>query len=230
MPRNKSISELGYFQLPELKDPNHWSLRLSTRFLELFWLGVEKFKNDAKSMHFNFSGDAEQIERDLTQMIERRIHRVMTGDEPFDVQHETHELSTRKTASSKPRQYDIAFIMHDNELLIFPFEAKLLPTDRNVSRYVHDINELFLKCIYAPFSYEGAMIGYLLSGTVSNAFNSISAALNKTLNIHPNFPNYPQRYSDHSRNVPKEKVLEYPEEFRCHHLILDFGTLNSTEK
>lgn len=221
--RSETISELLYPELPSISDPDHWSRRMSLRVLELIWLGVDEFLRDFCWKKIDLSKDPEQIERDLTQMLERRIHRMMSGDEPFYVQHETYEFETRKTRSAKPPEYDLAFILRENERLIFPFEAKILPTDKNVSRYVNEITGSYLNCTYAPFSYEGGMLGYLLSGSAHTAFASIAKSLAVRLLSHPDLRHRDQRYSDHSRSVPKSKASQYPRNFRCHHTLLQLG-------
>ena len=101
---------------------------------------------------------------------------------------------------------------------MWPLEAKVLKTDGAVSEYIKEINDNFMTCRYAPFSSEGGMLGYLLSGNPDKAFTNIAKKLPCTLNDHPDFPNRDHKTSDHQRVIPPEK--SYPAEFRCHHLLL----------
>lgn len=71
------------------------------------------------------------------------------------------------------------------------------------------------------FSSEGAMLGYLLTGTTENVFRNLEAKIPCILAAHPEFPNRPCKMSDHPRPVDIGKP--YPTHFRCHHLILEFS-------
>jgi hypothetical protein len=167
--------------------------------------------------------DFEDLERSLTQLLEPRIHRVMTGYETFYVQHGPYERETKMPPPAQPPQYDIAFALYDNERVMWPLEAKTLRTDGTVADYVNDIKEQFLTCRYAPFSSEGAMVGYLLSGDTDKAFNGIAAKVPCQLIHHPQFTQRAHRLSHHRRKVPTGR--EYPVEFVCHHLIMSFLAL-----
>lgn len=163
-------------------------------------------------------GEEEQLERSITQSLERKIRRGMSGDEPFDIQHEVYEFETSFSAQAQPPQYDIAFIVKANERIIWPLEAKVLSSDGAVAEYIKEINGNFLTCKYAPFSSEGGMLGYLISGDPNAAFRNIAAKVPCKLNDHPFFPNRNYKTSDHERTVPLGR--QYPIEFRCHHLLL----------
>lgn len=160
----------------------------------------------------------EQIERTITQSLERRIHDVMTGDEPFGVQHEVYECESAYSPKAQPPQYDIAFFLRANERIIWPLEAKILTSHGSVAPYVHDVKDQFLTCRYAPFSSEGGMLGYLLSGDPNIAFNNIENGVPCTLTHYQAFVDRDHKTSDHIRTVPPGK--HYPANFRCHHLIL----------
>ena len=97
----------------------------------------------------------------------------------------------------------------------------MLETDGAVGAYKNDVLNEFLRCRYAPFSSEGAMLGYLLAGTVENVFRNLEAKIPCVLAAHPEFPSRPCKISDHSRHVDIGKL--YPTRFRCHHLILEFS-------
>lgn len=221
MPNKKTFSQLAYSDssLPTVNDPDHWSKKQSKRFFELVWQGIDLFKQNFP--HIDFSKVDEQVERDITQLLEARIQNVMTGEEPFYVQHESYEMETRQPAPAKPPGYDIAFVMRESERLKFPIEAKVLRTDGQVGEYVKDVKEAFIPCIYAPLSFEGSMLGYLLEGTSNKAFKNIGKSLNVELHQHPDFKKRQHKFSEHSRQVPKGKEEIYPSQFRCHHLIFE---------
>jgi hypothetical protein len=101
---------------------------------------------------------------------------------------------------------------------MWPLEAKVLRSDGAVAPYVKDIQNEFLTCRYAPFSSEGGMLGYLLSGTPSKVFSSIEAKVHCPLTHHLKFPERDHKISNHKRTVPAGKP--YPAVFRCHHLLL----------
>jgi hypothetical protein len=226
LPNKKTLAQIAYpdSTLPNVNEPDHWSSRQANQFLDLVWKGIDLFMKDFPPI--DFTKDVEQVERDITQLLEPRIRRNMSGDEPFYVQHESWEMETRKPAPAMPPSYDIAFVMN-NERLKFPIEAKVLPTDGEVSKYISDVKDAFLTCYYAPFSYEGAMLAYLLSGTTQKAFQNIEKSLNSKnstkikLNRHPKFPSRPHKFSEHDRQVPQGKERNYPTRFRCHHLIFE---------
>lgn len=164
--------------------------------------------------------DERDLERSITQLIGPRIDRAMSRYEPFFILHGPYERETMKSPPAQPPQYDLAFILNADERIMWPMEAKVLETPAAVSQYVRDIQEEYLKCRYAPFSSEGTMLGYLLSGVSSEAFQNIAEKLPCDLEDHPGFPSRPQRVSSHVRTVPTGK--SYPITFRCHHLILEF--------
>lgn len=185
--------------------------------LGFIWRGYDQMQSDKPSV------DGRDLERSITQLLALRIARVMSGDEPFDVQHGPFERETMQPPPAQPPQYDIAFILREEERIMWPMEAKVLETSGAVAEYIKDIHEQFLTCRYAPFSGEGAMLGYLLSGAAGDAFQNISKKTPCTLEEHPTFSSRPQKLSSHTRNVPLGKT--YPSRFRCHHLILEFPYL-----
>jgi len=147
----------------------------------------------------------------------------MSGDEPFYAHHEPKERETRKSHRGQPPEYDFAFVLWIDETVMWPLEAKVLEKPVDISEYVNALREKFLKCKYAPFCSEGAMLGYLLSGSPADAFTAISSEVPCVLSNHPKFPFRPHKWSDHVRSVPAGK--KYPAAFRCHHLLLEFPRL-----
>lgn len=185
--------------------------------LRLIWLGYDQMQSDKPAV------DGRDLERSITQLLEPRIGRAMSGDEPFYVQHGPFERETMQSPPAQPPQYDIAFILRKEERIMWPMEAKVLETSGAVFEYIKDIREQFLTCRYAPFTGEGSMLGYLLSGTTDDAFQNIAKKTPCEMKDHPAFSSFPQKLSHHNRNVPTGKT--YPSKFCCHHLILEFPGL-----
>jgi hypothetical protein len=216
-----TLGELRWPNTPEFTAvAQSWAQDALARMLAFVWAAYDLLLTEVLSQIDCTQADAE-VERSITQYLVPRIHRVMNGDEPFFVLHGPYEYETRMPAPAQSPQYDIAFILILNERIMWPLEAKILRTDSAVADYATDIRNEFLTCRYAPFCREGGMLGYLLSGDVSVAFRSITAAVPCTLRSHPAFPSRPHKTSNHRRSVPSGKP--YPRTFRCHHLILEIS-------
>ena len=186
----------------------------SIQMLELVWKGYDLLAREVAGIDFSVPFD--DLEREITQILEKRIHEVMSGFEPFMIQHGPYERETRRPAPAQPPQYDLAFILRANERIMWPLEAKILP--RALAQYVDDVRNELLTCRYGPFSTEGGMLGYVIDGTVEQHFTAIAARVPAVLTHHPAFSTRPHRYSDHQRAVPPGRP--YPVEFRVHHLLL----------
>jgi len=189
----------------------------STKLLELVWKGYDRLCVEA--LHgMDCSLDDEDLERDITERLAPMISDMMTGNEPFWVQHGPFERESRLGGSAQPPQYDIAFQLRCNPRIMWPLEAKVLRTDGGVAEYVNALKLNFLTCRYSPFSTEAGMLGYLLSGTPERTLDNIAKKGHWQLTPHQHFPDRHHRTSDHRRTVPQGKP--YPVQFRCHHMIL----------
>ncbi len=216
--RRQTISELRWPDTDEFMAlSQQWNETASTNILTFVWKGYDLLVKEVFS-EIDCSQAEDDVERDITQLLEPEIRRVMTGDEPLDVQHGSYERETRQLAPAQPKEYDIAFILRANRRIIWPLEAKVLKTDGAVGEYIKEINDNFITCRYAPFSSQGGMLGYLFSGDSNKAFSNIATKVPCTLNDHPDFPTRDHKTSDHQRVVPSGK--SYTVEFRCHHLLL----------
>lgn len=215
--RSKFFSHAPVPQLGFLRLSSVWCKDQSEIMLGFIWRGYDQMQSDKPVV------DGRDLERSITQLLALRIARVMSGDEPFDVQHGPSERETMQPPPAQPPQYDMAFILREEERIMWPMEAKVLETSGAVAEYIKDIHEQFLTCRYAPFSGEGAMLGYLLSGTADDAFQNISKKTPCKLEDHPAFSSRLQKLSSHTRNVPSGKT--YPLRFCCHHLMLEFPNL-----
>ncbi len=221
--RGRTLFEQRWPDTPDfIEVARVWNCDASAMLLAFVWQGYELLlKNDIS--HIDWGQVDEELERTITQLLELKIRskEIMTGYEPFDVQHGPYEYETRQPSPAQPPQYDIAFSLKANPRIMWPLEAKVLRTDGVVAPYIKDLKNEFITCRYAPFSSEGAMLGYLISGEPDNVFRHLEAKIPCQLHTHPTFPNNRHRYSEHLRNVPKGKP--YPAHFRCHHLILSMA-------
>lgn len=106
---------------------------------------------------------------------------------------------------------------------MWPLEAKIMKTPRQVANYISDVRDEFLTCRYAPFSGSGAMLAYLLQGEADDALATIATALDCMLDTLPEHLGRPIRKSRHNRKVPFGK--SYPASFDCYHLVLCYFEL-----
>ena len=192
-----------------------WCADYSAILLNYVWQGYDLLLRQLPA-----GINEKDLERSISEALEWRIRDVMSGDEPFIIQHGSFERETMLPPPAQPPEYDLAFKLRAKERIMWPFEAKVLGTDGAVNDYKNDLNNEFLTCRYAPFSSEGAMLGYLLTGTPENVFRSLEKKIPCVLAVHPDFTNRPCKMSDHIRQVEPGK--SYPARFRCYHLILEF--------
>ena len=195
-----------------------WMQNPAVQFLSFIWLAYEEMIKSPPPV------DKRDLERSITQLLEPRVRDVMTGDEPFYIQHGPFERETMKAPPAQPPEYDLAFVFRADERIMWPAEAKVLETPVSVAAYIRDVENEFLTCRYAPFSTSGAMLGYLLTGKPVNVFTAIAERLGCALEPVPEHPAKPNRRSQHKRTVPAEKL--YPVEFDCYHVILEFPALS----
>ncbi len=199
---------------------NRWSADYSTNLLRFIWQGYDLLLRELPA-----GINDKDLERSITESLVERIRREMSGSEPFYIEHGPYERETMKQLGAQPPQYDLAFKLRDDrEGIMWPIEAKVLETDGAVNNYKNDVNEQFLSCRYAPFSSEGAMVGYLLKGSVENVFRNLEDKIPCSLAAHPDFQDRPCKMSDHIRQVEVGKP--YPSHFRCYHLILEFSGIS----
>lgn len=196
-----------------LRTPSHSVLRF-------VWSGYDQMVLDQPVV------DGRDLERSITQLLEPRVRAAMTGFEPFYVQHGAFEHETMAAQPAQPPQYDLAFVWRTDERVMWPLEAKVMPTPNTVAPYAADVLGEFLTCRYAPFTASGAMLGYLLTGTTSVALQRISTKMGIQLLGTSAGAMRAERVSHHQRSVPRGKT--YPIEFDCYHLVLQFLHLNRT--
>jgi hypothetical protein len=214
MPRRQSPLEVN-FPVPDdfVRLAKNWRIDATIILLDFIWKGLDRLK----ALGLTFDPDQENIEREITQLLEPEIRDAMTGLEPYYIQHSPFESQTRMPAPAQPPQYDLGFILRANRRAIWPIEAKVLRTDGTVAGYVKEVKDAFLNATYAPFSSEAAMLGYLLRGSPTKALTRIAEALDCTLDHHPSFGDRDHKLSHHERTIPDGE--SYPINFICNHLI-----------
>ena len=226
--RRKTIAEARFPSVPEFRKLlSAWGDDAALVLLQFVWQGYDLLRRDVLD-HVDASKANEDLERSVTQLLEPRVRRSMTGDEPFDVQHGSYEHETRQPPPAQPPAYDLAFVLRANPRVMWPLEAKLVRSTGDVARYVREIKDNFLTCRYAPFSREGAMLGYVLPPDTSSVFNNISRSVPCELEGVPAFADRPHRRSNHTRAVPAGKP--YPRSFICHHLLLLLNDSPASQK
>jgi len=194
-----------------------WRADASKLMLGWIWAGYDLLAAEILSS-VNWDLAEDDLERELTELLEIRIRRSMPSETFCYIRHEAKERERRKPAPAQPPEYDLAYVLYSNERIMWPMEAKVLKSDQQVIHYANDIRNEFLTCRYAPFSAEGAMLGYMLSGQPGKAFSEIAKKLRVKLKRHPDFPDRDHRVSSHRRKVSGSKV--YPSNFLCHHLLM----------
>lgn len=218
--RRLTIGELRYRKRPSIQTARQWSTEFSMNMLRSVWSGIDQLSHDLREVDVTQAED--DLERGITELLEPRIRRFISDHSPYYLQHSTAERERRSVAPAQPPLYDLAFVFWEDETFKWPLEAKVLKSDNvsAVTEYVKCLREKFLQFKYAPFSSEAAMLGYLLAGEPDTAFNSIAEKAECELTPHPAFSGRHHRTSDHRRTVPPDKIESYPEELRCHHLLM----------
>ena len=218
MHRRLTIGEACWPETPDFSAiAEDWNRNSSTVMLRFVWQGYEQLCVEVL-FRIDVTLADEQLERSITQFLTPKVRDCMTGYEPFHIEQGVYEVETRATASAQPPLYDLAFVLKANPRIMWPMEAKVLRSDGDVGRYITEITSNFLTCRYAPFSGEGAMLGYLMAGEPAKVFENIAIKTPCVLSDHPDFGSQAHKTSDHIRLVPVGKL--YPVNFRCHHLIM----------
>lgn len=219
--RGKTIAEVRYRSIPSFAELSKtWNAAAVEKMLGFVWNGFDALKADVLDK-IDLSEAEEDLERNITQLLDPQIRAVMTGEEPYYIQHAYHEEETRLSAPAQPPLYDLAFVLSANPRIAWPLEAKLLHSDTSVASYVREVKKNYLSCRYAPFVREAAMLGYLLQGEPQTAFRSIAKKIKVKLKKQQAFKGRDHRYSTHKRRPPKGKP--YPRKFRCHHMLFEIG-------
>lgn len=200
-----------------LEAVEQWSENASVNILQLIWCGCDKLNSEFGEV--DLKEEKIGIERSLTQRLEPIISNCcMNGYEPFFIQHESPEEHTMKSARSKPPSYDLAFVLRENPRSKWPIETKVLESENDVSEYIKDVKENYATGKYAPFSSEGAMLGYLLKGDEISSMENIESKLHSNLFDHKVFPGRCHKVSKHTRDSPHTDI-----NLTCNHMIQGLG-------
>lgn len=183
-----------------------------TRLLGYVWAGYDELCRQ-KPAEMNPS-DEVSVNLHLAIYIQRKKPKHC----PFDFVSTPPELVTRLKSSRPAPTPDFGFFPLDNTRVMFPLEAKVLKHERHLSEYLKALRTRFLQCRYAPYSSEGVMVGYLLSGDAEIAFKNLKSKLRASLKQHPDFIFRAHRFSEHQRN--HRRCKNAPTSFRCHHLLM----------
>lgn len=226
MVRRATILERRWPETPQFSRlADDWSQKASTVLLDYVWRGCDALCAEDISKIGGATSNDLSLERSITQLLIPKIRKAMPSESPFQVEHEVFEFESLAAPQAEPPRYDIGFTLNENPRLIWPIEAKVLPKEDAIGEYVKEVTGNFMTCRYGPFSSEGGMLGYLLSGSPEITLNNISIGLDCNLSYHPSFLPRNHRTSHHARKVPPGKA--YPERFRCHHMIVQVGPLPS---
>lgn len=222
MTRGCTILESAYPNPPEefVKLAMQWRPDAIVFLIELIWNGCDRLIHGLLAQCDLNEADHD-LERGITQELEIEINLLRPDYAPFIAQHERYEHATRRRRGSRGRrgrQYDIAFVWVDDRRLTWPIEAKVLRRPGGLADYLDSLRNRFLNCQYAPYSSQGAMLGFLFSGEPAAMFDALHEALRIVLRPHPSFLGRDHRTSEHIRQVPQGKP--YPRDFLCHHLVL----------
>lgn len=191
-----------------------WAENAESALLGYVWSGYDRMVA-ARPMI-----DTRDLERSITQHLEAMIRDVMSGDEPYFIQHNSYERETMREPPAQPPAYDLAFVFRADPRVMWPLEAKVLNTPTALADYLSDLRNEYMTCRYAPFSPSGAMLGYLLQGSGKDALDNISCRLGLSLSRLDALRDRSCAASTHDRVVPHGKP--YPSRFTCYHLVLSF--------
>ena len=224
MYRRRTLTERRYPQAQEFVDlARQWSPDGSLILLECVWKGFDALRSEVLSPIGGAQRSDRSLERSITSKLAPRINRALPAGCPFYLLHKPDETETLLSDSAQPPEPDMGFISWINERVMFPLEAKVLPTDGRIADYVTEVTDNFMTCRYGPFSEEGAILGYLLSGNPQIALNNIADRISCELQQHPRFAHRPHKISYHQRTVSPNSA--YPVNFCCHHLILEIHSV-----
>jgi len=219
MRRRQTISEQLWPKDASFNSLKAWRADAAVIILRRVWAAYDKL-GDSILNKVDWNTAEDEIERSLTFYHSAKIQELQAGDEPFILIPESPEFETREPAPARSVAYDFGFVTRAGDYsMIWPIEAKVLKTDQKLSGYLRDLDDKFLKCKAAPFSHEGALIGYLISGNPVTVFEGISAHIGQLLLSPQEFAGRNHRTSSHVREVPNGKI--FPRDFLCHHLIME---------
>lgn len=185
------------------------------KMLLVVWEGFDRFKAEVLDKNRAPSREYIDLERDLTEMLYPYLLRAVPAGVPYYLHPEKKERESAAPVGQPPEP-DLSFVFYANPRVTFPMDVKVLAGDGegDLGDYVDTINNRFLTGVYAPFSREGAMLGFLLAGAAAILFESISRRLACQLSVTEILPHRDHRTSEHLRETTRCRYRT----FRCHHL------------
>lgn len=202
-----------------------WPKHIIVEMLSLVWDAFDNMKALPNFRSLDFSKEYAQLERSLTDlhMSEVTLLHIKRGNgfESYIPHHEPWEFQNLTRRSARPASGDIGFILNNNRRLRWSVEAKVLKSSGDVSRYLGDL-EKYLKGKSSPFSTEGALGGYLVSGKIEDFFDLLGIKIKKKLRRVSEFAGRAHRISNHVRNKAFLPAST-PPEFVCHHMIFSLN-------
>jgi hypothetical protein len=181
------------------------------------WEGFDRFKAEVLDKNPPPSRDNPDLERDLTEMLYPHILKALPASPPYYLQHEKKERESA-VPGRQPPEPDLSFVLFSNIRVTFPMDSKVVERDgvANMSDYVDTVTNRFVSCVYGPFSKEGAVLAFLLAGSVRTLFRSLSQALGCAVSRTAYIKTRHHKTSWHERPAPACKLKR----FRCHHLVM----------
>ena len=170
--------------------------------LGFVWTGFDGFKAEILDKNLPPTRDNADLERDLTEMLYPHILRAIPSQLPYYLQHEKKERE-QATPGRQPPEPDLSFVLFSNLRVTFPMDAKVLERDTvaGMADYADTVQNRFVSCVYAPFSREGAMIAFLLAGSVRTVFHSLGTAMNCTISRRAYIASRNHKTSSHVRSA-----------------------------
>ena len=216
MSRRRTFSELAFAgdtQDPDL--PVEWARGVAFQILKWMWQAFDQLRV-GHLQRVDLTQPLDQLERDLTRNhfldLQAVFQRETDGFPSVFPSHEWPEMETRSSSKAKPPAYDFAFVHFEHRRWAWPIEAKVLSAPGTLHEYLKDVRQKFEEGIAAPLVGEGAMIGYLITGTADEVFANLRARLSTTLDAVAEFADRPHQSSNHQR--ASNPAL------RLHHMIM----------
>jgi hypothetical protein len=185
------------------------------------WAGFDGFRAEVLNKHQPPTRDHADLERDLTELLHLYIVQALPASLPYCLLHEKKERE-QAVPGRQPPEPDLSFVLFSNPRVTFPMDAKVLERDTvaGMADYADTVQNRFVACVYAPFSREGAMLAFLLAGSVRTVFQNLSTALGCPISRNAYIPTRNHKTSSHARTAA---ACEY-KQFRCHHLVMAVST------
>lgn len=185
------------------------------------WSGFDGLKAEVIDKNPEPTREDADLERDLTEMLFPYVSKMIPAKSPYYLHHEKKERESA-VPRAQPPEPDLSFVFYSNIRITFPIDSKVVEKDRpsDVTDYVDTVKERFIACVYAPFSRQGAMVAFILAGSVKTYLKNVRAGLSVPLSRGWYFKGRYHKTSAHDRTA----TACHHKEFVCHHLVMPVGT------